>query len=1107
MKLKQLTIQNIASIEHAVINFDAAPLANERLFLITGETGSGKSTIIDCLCLALYGSTPRMKGARGNTSYETSKQVKDDISTNSTKQLLRRGSTQAIVELTFNDNLGTPYIATWEVHRAHGRLYGKTSGVARTLRTADGATTVVNLTKTKEIDQHIEGLIGLDVDQFFRTVVLAQGKFAEFLNSDEKEKSDLLEKMTGTEIYSQVGARIYQEFQHKENNCRILRGQMEGIVLLNDEQKALINDEMGRLSHECKAVDEQLKLATDMSNWLKERQRVKQEAERQQALLNEAMAQAATPQHRQEQALLDDWDATTSVRHHLAEHRLATAHIEQLNGQRQHLQHEYDRLCAGLRASIADLEAKQQKADAVEAFLNREQGNKAMYAAVGQIKSLWGRLQREKDNIVDFGHKLTDEQRRLPPAQQAVKDAESACSREDTAVKTLQRQQDDMHIADLIGQKDRLVKASQALETLKAKHTAVDQAGNRLESVNQRLEQEQQALDQAQATIQAKREAREEAWQNAERQKGWNDLLVQAHKTLHQGDTCPVCGNVIDQLMPQGESVLLEMQQRLKQADDALREAETRIQATSKLIADYRSQQAAHKTSLQDAVDQRQRHWEHTRLLLGQCGRRVDDMVDDEGADALIGQLEAETRQVNARLESADALKAQISEAQKRLDKANKSHNQALIALNKVEESIKYQQSAIDTSKKNAQTLTDELNGLIVIADWQEHASSQPDFIHRLETAAADYRRQETLAQDLASHISVARALIPAMQESKRNIKGLDDHGDTITQAPQGLDKLWRQLEKNYVEWNSRLEGERDNATRTKQAIDAYLAHHDAMTPQRLEQLSSHSEGAIDDIKQRHRLLSDTMSGLKGAIESLANQQATLDRQKPAFNEEDLERLDEYIGQRKGHRDTLAERIAELTAQLRTDKEKADAMSDKRERLEKAEAERLRWESMNTMLGSADGTKFRKIAQSYILGDLLARANGYLRQFNNHYELEAKPASLYILARDLVQGDLTSVTTLSGGESFMVSLALALALSNMTGRMFSIDTIFIDEGFGSLSPNYLDKVMETLNNLYDMGGRRVGIISHVEMLKERVPTQIQVTRDSENNTISRVTVQ
>ena len=174
--------------------------------------------------------------------------------------------------------------------------------------------------------------------------------------------------------------------------------------------------------------------------------------------------------------------------------------------------------------------------------------------------------------------------------------------------------------------------------------------------------------------------------------------------------------------------------------------------------------------------------------------------------------------------------------------------------------------------------------------------------------------------------------------------------------------------------------------------------------------------------------------------------------------------------------------------------------------LDQAEQLYLRWSQLNEMLGSHDGAKFRRIALSYILEELLAIANGYLSHFNDRYELEAQPGTLTILVRDLLQGDRTAVTTLSGGESFMVSLALALALSSMTGKVFTVDTIFIDEGFGTLSANYLDKVMETLNHLYDMGGRRVGIISHVEALKERITAQIHVQRDKGNNTVSHVVV-
>ena len=143
MKLQKLTINNIASIEHAVIDFGSSPLADERLFLITGETGSGKSTIIDCLCLALYGGTPRLKGAnaRSNTSYDSARD--EGISIIDPRQLMRRGSVKADVELTF-ENDGIPYIATWEVHRAHNKIDGKMSNATRTLRTAEGVTPAID---------------------------------------------------------------------------------------------------------------------------------------------------------------------------------------------------------------------------------------------------------------------------------------------------------------------------------------------------------------------------------------------------------------------------------------------------------------------------------------------------------------------------------------------------------------------------------------------------------------------------------------------------------------------------------------------------------------------------------------------------------------------------------------------------------------------------------------------------------------------------------------------------------------------------------------------------------------------------------------------------
>jgi exonuclease SbcC len=152
------------------------------------------------------------------------------------------------------------------------------------------------------------------------------------------------------------------------------------------------------------------------------------------------------------------------------------------------------------------------------------------------------------------------------------------------------------------------------------------------------------------------------------------------------------------------------------------------------------------------------------------------------------------------------------------------------------------------------------------------------------------------------------------------------------------------------------------------------------------------------------------------------------------------------------------------------------------------------------LFGDAQGVRFRTIAQSYVLRNLLYNANGYLKYLSERYKLECQSGSLTILFRDLYQGGaLRPVTTLSGGESFLVSLSLALGLSSLNRQGLSIDTLFIDEGFGTLSSDYLNVVMDTLEKLHQIGGKRVGIISHVESLRERIKTQIQINRNGQSS--------
>ncbi len=1102
MKLKKLTINNIASIEHAEINFDQAPLSDERLFLITGETGSGKSTLIDCLCLALYGSTPRLK-TRSQDNYSNGQDKKVGIS--DPRQLLRRGSGQADICLTFDDNEGVPYVATWEVRRSRDKADGALQGIKRCLKTADGYEPAVTKSGPKEIDPFIQQLIGLDSTQFFRTVVLAQGKFAEFLNSDDKEKSDLLEKMTGTEIYSQVGAKIHETCKEKGNQCAIIRGQMENIVTLSEEQKAIINDELTRCGHEYAAVDSQLKQATAMAQWVNDRASIGQEIDKRTGLLQQQVAQTESQTHREQQQLVNDWDNTADARHQLKESQAAQELMAKLQEQQPAIQEEFDRLCAALRAAVADIDDKRRQIQDLTAAIRQEEPNRAMYEAMERIKALLQQWLKNNKNMADYSRDLDKDKQQLPEAQQQADGLLAESKKLENAIEVLQNQYDALNTTQISKDKDNLSETAQALVSFKSKLDAITETQKAINGLKTDRANEQTTLERHKATLDGNRALRDQAKEHLDRQTGWNELLIQAQKSVHEGDTCPVCGNPITRLLvPKSESELGQLRQALDHAEAVLRENEGNIRVSELRIGDYDKQIQDNLDLLDKRQDDISAHWDGTRQLLAKCGKKVDEMADSAMADALIADIEAQTRLLNDKLEKAAAVRKSIKDEQDKLMTANKAHHRADLRLNTLKKSIQSQSELIDRIRQENESLTHDLDGLIVMKDWQARAGEE--FLTQLQEATDRYQQAVGTRDALTRQVELSSTAIPAMQRSKENLHGLTDNGLTTDTVPEDLGSRWSDLEKRQVELNTQLEGARKAADKAQQALNAHLSRLPDITIGRLDELNSHNQDEISAIKLEHKTLNEGILAMRAAITTLTGQLEDLKGKKPDFIEENPERLEEIISEKKGLAEALNTRMAELKAQLTTDENNVRRLGDRKQELEKAEAEFRLWQQLNEALGGADGAKFRKIAQSYILGELLASANGYLRQFNNHYELVSKPGTLLILVHDLVHGDRTSVNTLSGGESFMVALALALALSNMSGKVFSVDTLFIDEGFGSLSPIYLDNVTETLNRLYDIGGRRVGIISHVEMLKERVPTQIKVFRSPVNNTVSLVEV-
>ena len=262
MRILSISGQNIASLsDRFEIDFTAPPLNGAGLFAITGETGAGKSSILDAMCLALYGDAPRL--ATGASSDEIPDPSGDAIKAKDARAILRRGAVQGWAEVRFTALDGQDYIARWQARRARDRADGKLQTVSSSLARASDQQVLAS--QTTAVTEQINTLTGLTYEEFRRTVLLAQGDFDAFLRADTNERAGLLEKVTGTGLYRAVSTRVFERTEaarQVHDGLALRRG--EHRLLSEEEQTALDAESAGLVAENATANAERTKLQADL---------------------------------------------------------------------------------------------------------------------------------------------------------------------------------------------------------------------------------------------------------------------------------------------------------------------------------------------------------------------------------------------------------------------------------------------------------------------------------------------------------------------------------------------------------------------------------------------------------------------------------------------------------------------------------------------------------------------------------------------------------------------------------------------------------------------------------------------------------------------------
>src|SRR5450830_1048743 len=400
MKILAIRLKNLASLAGPFeLDFTAEPLASAGLFAITGPTGAGKSTLLDALCLALFGAVPRLNNASRDAKVPD---ADGEIGTGDPRTLLRRGTGAGYAEVDFVGIDGRRYRARWEANRARDKAGGKLQASRQSLRDLDSDQLLAS--QKGEYKALLESRLGLNFEQFTRAVLLAQSEFSAFLKADDNERSELLEKLTDTALYTRLGRRAFDKTKQAREAHKLLLDQAGGVAPMDAEARVELDRQFGEAQQQLKTQQAQLKQLELQHTWLKE------------LLQWQEQHQTAVEQL---QGAEQDWQARGAERQQLAR-------LEQLAPQRHQFarQLQLNEQLAPLAVQIqqhidqqADLQARQQQLE--QSRSNAHAQLTEALARQSESAPLLRQAFDEQTTLTHLGKDLGDAERQKQAAEQA----------------------------------------------------------------------------------------------------------------------------------------------------------------------------------------------------------------------------------------------------------------------------------------------------------------------------------------------------------------------------------------------------------------------------------------------------------------------------------------------------------------------------------------------------------------------------------------------------------------------------------------------------------------------------------------------------------------
>ena len=999
MKIQKIKFKNINALrgEHE-IDFSGFPLNESQLFAITGPTGSGKSTLLDVIALALFNQVPRL--GRVSNKLITSQGA-----------LMTRNTDEAMATVVYISK-GNTYRSVWEIStNRNGNLRDYD------MRLEDLTTGKTLDYKKSEVRGANEELIGLSYDQFIKSILLAQGEFAQFLNAKRADRGALLEQITGTGIYRKLGMKAFERksqygkvLEELQTKRELVSVKLLAETVFADQKQAFekMGEELEKMVEKEGGMKQQIQLRLELKEIAAKVEKQRQEAADKNQIYDDFKTQYGD--------LVQAHEATLPFAEALGKYQTNVSKIaeweqtiERLKGDLSMNEGQQSALLLEIGALLKKEVAAGQVLEALTEFQEKVAAiEKKRVDYRSQYGQVFSKLEVKELKVNFF--------RRDTPT--AVRKLIEALQKElSQAVATLKGRLQGLDLENLEGESDRLVsklgdlnRRGDWLEQLEGINKNSNQEQKEKTALSDRLVQipaEVRGLQKELAEVEAKYQLERMAQNDVDIRERLTDLRAD----LKAGQPCPLCGSEEHpwrDTMPESREDRLN---ELKVLEGLQKDLSERISALNGELRAKEEQLVGVKNRLEEQENKKGELAGKIRELEGKWGWAVD-----LAGSQLALQLE----------EQKNVLKEYVS-----------------------------------------------LSGKIGVLEecWP-------------------------LLDELAQLYEAGILL-------KQEKEGLYS-GDDIGQVCEKYRSEWRLVGDRLAGLNKQLKQQGGQLAELK------LSHRD-LVGQLNDQIRAKGWESIAQVieqrmgEQEYKRLKDLESQNRSAMMAAESSLVALKLQKEELalkctneSEEEIEELWREI------KDLIAvkrEERNEVKRLIENHEENEREVKQLDNQIKNEGALSKKWVLLNELIGDSIGKRFNDYAQELTLQRLLVLANHRLAGLTDRYQLatpvEGEDGEGLMVVDDHLGGQRRSVKTLSGGETFLMSLSLALALSDLAAKNVEINSLFIDEGFGTLDPETLDQTIDTLERLQMESAKTIGIISHVESLKERIGTQIQLKRNGQ----------